>query len=265
MFGASGSTHYDPALDGAIFNTPLFVPPVSTDRAPTDRAIYTRAQVRSIVAGELTKEPAGAPLLRRIWPNEPAVGFLTPEMAFKVDGNLRIGGPTLKTYTLNDLPMTSRIRESLVTMNDTYRKLQASEDQLEQADMLNAVGAWKSEDTSAVAELLDIAETELKSDARTYSAPRVDTLRLLRRGVYRICFTASCTPAAGDLTLTLTVGANTFDWAGTGLSTTLTVSHAVPYVKADDTAENVTLTLTAGTSIGGAGANASYFEIVKLR
>lgn len=259
-----GGNHYDVAIDGVLSSEGLLEITAPDGRSPS-APIHTRRQIRGKIAGEVTKVTLEADRLRRVWPDEPNVGWSLPEMALRVDGNLRIGGPTLKTYILNDLPMTSRVRESLVTMNDTYRKLQASEDQLEQADMLNAVGAWKSEDTSAAAELLDIAETQLASDARTYSAPRLDTLSILRRGVYMIGFTAACTPAAGSLTITLTVGSTTFDWSGTGLPTTMTVSHSVPYVKANDTAESVTLTLATGTSIGGSGSSASYFQIAKLR
>ena len=251
-----GGNHYSLEIDGAL------TPPNLTARAHSDE--FTRRQLRGVVAGEITIEPAGARQARRIWPNEPNVGFFESEMALLLDGRLRIGGPTLKTYELNKLPSTSRVRESLVQMNDTYRKLQASEDQLEQADMLNAVGAWKSEDTAAVGTNLDVGSVTLKGDARTYASTAA-ALSILRRGTYLLSYRVHCTPNAGSLTLTLTVGSQTFDWLGAGLSTTLTVADCVPYEKADDSADAVTLTNTLGTNIGAAGALATYFQIVKLR
>lgn len=260
-----GPNHYDPAIDAAL--APAVALPLDdpTARLPEGKELYTRRQVRGKVAGELTRESVGVSSVRRVWPDEPSVGFSIPEMALKLDGNLRLGGPTLKTYLLNDLPTTSRVRESLITMNDTYRKLQASEDQLEQADMLNAVGAWTSEDTATASEDLDIASVELKSDARTVVAASVSTIQILRRGVYLICYRVYCTPDAGDLRLALTIGSTAFNWEGSGLSTTLTVSDVVPYVKLDDATENVTLGVLTGTSVGDVAPRNTAFQIVKLR
>ena len=260
-----GPNHYDPETDGAIAHASALALDDPAARLPEGKELYTRQQVRGKVAGELTSESVDSAAIRRVWPDEPSVGWSLPEMAFKVDGNLRLGGPTLKTYLLNDLPATSRVRESLVTMNDTYRKLQASEDQLEQADMLNAVGAWTSEDTAVATELLDIASVELASDVRTVVAASVSTVQILRRGVYLICYRVYCTPDAGDLRLELTIGSTVFNWEGTGLPTNLTVSDIVPYVKLDDATDSVTLGVLTGTSIGDAAPRRTAFQIVKLR
>lgn len=260
-----GPNHYDLAIDGTLAPAAALALDDPSARQPEGKELYTRRQVRGKVAGDLTRESVGTASVRRVWPDEPSVGWSLPEMAFKVDGNLRLGGPTLKTYLLNDLPTTSRVRESLITMNDTYRKLQASEDQLAQADMLNAVGSWKSEETAAVGVNLKIGSLALKTDARTYATASSTVLSILRRGSYKITYRVYCTPNAGDLTLTLTVGAQTFAWQGTGLPTTLMVADTVPYEKTDDATDSVTLTNTLGTNIGDAGTLSTYFQITKLR
>lgn len=255
-----GGNHYDATVDGALSAeglAPFFVPAGRSADAP----IYTRRQLRGKIAGELTKQTFEQDRMRRVWPDEPNVGWSLPEMAFRVDGNLRVGGPTLKTYILNNLSMLSRVRESLITMNDTYRKLQASEDQLEQADMLNAVGSWKSEEVATVGTEVQISRVPIKVDARTYTSG----CSILRRGSYEITYRIYCIPDAGSLTLTLAVGAQTFTWDGSGLPTTLTVTECVPYEKTDDATDAVTLTLTVGTSAGDPAPRATFFQIAKLR
>lgn len=227
------TNHYTDAIDGGV-----------TTRSTVDEAA-------------LTLEP------RRVWPDEPNVGWVEQEMAFRVDGAVRIGGSTLKTYTLNNLPRESATREARIEIYDPERKLQASEDGGAPADMLNAVGCWTS--TSNVAVETEITwDDEVVTDARTYSWNSGSVVTLLRPGVYLVQYRAWAEPATGALTMALTVGGATVAWYGTGLSTRLTVSDAT--VAVVTSTATVSLSMTVGTSFGdGTAGQETRLMIVKLR
>lgn len=245
---------------------------MSTDRTMLGRTaegkgLYSRRDLLNKIAGGEYRASSKPSLdrVRRIWPDEPNVGFVEERMAFRVDGALKVGGPTLKTYDLNNDGTTGLERETRIYYDDTYGKLRGSENAGAAIDVMNAVGAWSSEENIAAAAVMPWT-AEIYGDSSTYSLAS-QVVSILRPGVYFIAFSVYGEAVApGHLHLTLTIGSSTYDWREDGLPGSELYAHAtVPYVQTTTTATPVVLTLTDGTSAGATGATKSLLTILKMR
>lgn len=237
-----------------------------TNLALSETGLHTRHDLLYKVAGNV-RARASFPkrdLPRRIWPDEPNVGFVEERMAFFIDGALKIGGPTLKTYDLNNDGTTGWTRETRLYHDDTYGKLRGSENSEPAADVFNAVGCWTTADS--VGKGSDLTwDTEITTDASTYAFAG-GAISILRPGVYHVSYRAYATPLVGLLRALLTVGARVFEWSGIGCPTTITIADTMTVVKTDTDPSAVTLGLLEGTALGDSGANLlSSLSVVKLR
>lgn len=230
------------------------------------RGIYSRRSLLYVVSGAL-RAPNSDPRLdrvRRIWPDEPNVGFVEEQMAFLIDGALKIGGPSAKTYDINNYGTTGWARETRLYHDDSLGKLRGSENAEAAADVFNAVGYWYSETSPAAGDPV-VWETEVLSDASTYSFSG-GVVSLLRPGVYRIGWRGWAQPTAGGLVVTLAAGSDSVEWSGdTTIPTNFTASDELIHVKTDSTATAVTLTLGTGTKLGDAKPHQAALSIQKMR
>ena len=231
----------------------------------SERGFYSRRDLLYKFSGtrNATSSKPSVDRLRRVWPDEPNVGFVEERMAFLVDGALRIGGPSLKTYDLNGDGTSGVSRETRIYHDDTYGKLRGSENASAAVDVFNAVGSWYSATSPAAGDPV-VWETEVVSDSSTFSFA-AGVISLLRPGVYRLTWRAYAVPDTGALKVTLAAGSQSTLWEGSGLPTDLTVSDDLIRVKTDTAAEPVVLTLTVGTSIGAAAPKQVALYAVKLR
>lgn len=229
------------------------------------RGIYSRRSLLYVVSGALRAVNSDPRLerVRRIWPDEPNVGFVEEQMAFLIDGALKIGGPSAKTYDINNYGTTGWARETRLYHDDSLGKLRGSENAEAAADVFNAVGYWYSETSPAAGDPV-VWETEVLSDASTYSFSG-GVVSLLRPGVYRIGWRSYAVPDAGNLKVTLGAGSDSVRWEGSGLSTDLGASDELIYVKTDTTTTPATLTLDVGTSLGAAKPKQTALSIQKMR
>lgn len=236
-----------------------------TDLALSETGLHTRRDLLYKVAGDV-RARASFPkrdLPRRIWPDEPNVGFVEERMAFFIDGALKIGGPTLKTYELNNDGTTGWIRETRLYQDDTYGKLRGSENGEPAADVFNAVGYWYSA-TSPAAGNPVVWETEVVTDSATYSFES-GIVSLLRPGVYRIGIRGWGRPDLGILDITLASGGDSVQWSATSILGDTSYSDELVRAKTDNVPEPVTVTLDVGSVLCDAVPHQVALSIMKMR
>lgn len=263
--------HYAPDIDGPTSDASKG----SRGSSGTENIVvlgkgqYRRSQLLYQVVGPVAvKQGVGdEPEPRRIWPDEPNVGFYEEDMAFSIDGALRIGGPSLKTYILNDPfgSRVSRIRETRIEMDDTYYRLRGSEDGNAYADVFNAVGCWTSQSLQSTPTGALSFDTEIYTDSRAFLWNGTDTVAILRPGVYDISYRLTGQESGSVISVQLLAGSESVTWLDEGSASHATVTDMYLLNKTTTSTTNVQIIFVAGKSIGEADPYKTILRIVKLR
>ena len=161
-------------------------------------------------------------------------------------------------------PLVSNASATTLFHDITREKLRASENALPYGDVVNAIGAWSSEQTALVGNDLSW-DVQLSGEDNTFGWDGAATITLKQSGVYLVAYRCFGVPNAGSLRVNLTVGTEGNRALFSGLGGNMTVTDFRPVVKVDNGAFlDITLDISAGTSIGSTGLLSSFLVALKV-
>lgn len=265
---------YDPFIDGVftgpeLKRQPLTAPEGVEDEVSDGKGLYTRQQLLYQSVGPVNKNVADGttPDIRRVWPDEPNIGFSEYDMSMLVDAALRIGGPTLKTYVVNKRGNIGLEQETRLTHDVDLQQLRGSENAGTMADVFHqVVAAYQSSDAATGGtfgfDTLDIANTDFYTFSFLVDLPN-DSITLRRPGTYKI--TASL--SSDDDSILLYSQASMLLNGSTYRTVTynrLGVIDAIIEVTETDT-DIVQFQLDIGDARKGSSSRETYLSIIKIR
>ena len=161
-------------------------------------------------------------------------------------------------------PGSSKTDSSTLFYDISRACLRASENGEAFRDVLSNMGVWKSEQNALSGNQLPW-DSQLTGRNTIYGWDSAATITLKQSGLYLIAYRVFGVHSGGALRVNLSVGDDISRALYTGLGGSTLVVDFHPYVKVDDgTFTDVTLDISAGTSIGSSGSLSSYLIALKV-
>lgn len=218
--------------------------------ARADNSIRQLSTLQSLELGELNR------ILRKIQ------GDVAALQGYK--------GPIEQRDALNLLappvnPTVADKDSSNIFFNPQTSNLCVSEDGNSYADMLNACGIWRSQQTAATPADL-VWDEEIVGDERFFHWDGSTNFYVKGKGTFLLIYRLSAVPNGGSLRVNLVRdGSQVARSAFGGAGTLLPVMDQYPFKKVTDEQTVFHLDSTVGTSIGSTGVLSSYLTLLKIR